>query len=252
LLADYPGAAAAYSLRLLDTNYEGSAIRVRRASDNAEQDIGFDAGGDLDTTALATFCSGTDGFVKVWYDQAGSNDATQTTTGNQPKIYDSSTGVIEEGSSGNEKPAIFFTTAFFVDSVTLSATASDYIFVSIANLNSGGDLFDVQSGRIIFDTRTGAYYSGDYVGTQYRGQQYLKALVLSTANGAQRINGTQVESGLAYTPIATTGLRSIGAQYNGGRSVQGNVQEILLYPNSTVSISGIETNINDYYSIYTP
>ena len=80
LLADYPGASAAYSLRLLDTNYTGSAIRVRRASDNAEQDIGFDSNGDLDTTALATFCSGTDGFVKTWYDQSGSgNDATQTT-----------------------------------------------------------------------------------------------------------------------------------------------------------------------------
>jgi hypothetical protein len=78
LLADYPGAAAAYSLRLLDTDYTGSAVRVRRASDNAEQDIGFDGNGDLDTTALATFCSGTDGFVKTWYDQANSNDATQT------------------------------------------------------------------------------------------------------------------------------------------------------------------------------
>ena len=89
LLDDYPGAAAAYSLRLLDSTYTGSAIRVRRASDNAEQDIGFD-NNELDTTALATFCAGTNGFVKTWYDQSGNaNYATQTTTGNQPKIYDS-------------------------------------------------------------------------------------------------------------------------------------------------------------------
>jgi len=95
LLDDYPGAAAAYSLRLLDSTYTGSAIRVRRASDNAEQDIGFD-NNELDTSALATFCSGTDGFVKTWYDQAGSNDATQATTSAQPKIYDSVAGVVLE------------------------------------------------------------------------------------------------------------------------------------------------------------
>ena len=44
--------AAAYSLRLLNKDYTGSAIRVRRSSDNAETDIGFTAGGDLDETAL--------------------------------------------------------------------------------------------------------------------------------------------------------------------------------------------------------
>jgi hypothetical protein len=90
LLDNYPGAVAAYSLRKLDKDYTGDAIRVRRASNNTEQDIGFDANGDLDTSALATFCSGTDGFVKTWYDQSGNgNDATQTTTSAQPKIYDS-------------------------------------------------------------------------------------------------------------------------------------------------------------------
>ena len=45
--------AAAYSLRRLSYNYKANAaIRVRRSSDNAELDIGFTAGGDLDTTAL--------------------------------------------------------------------------------------------------------------------------------------------------------------------------------------------------------
>jgi type III restriction enzyme len=41
LLDQYSGAAAAYSLRKLSTSYSGSAIRVRRSSDNAEQNIGF-------------------------------------------------------------------------------------------------------------------------------------------------------------------------------------------------------------------
>lgn len=95
LLDDYPGAAAAYSVRLLDKDYTGFCMRVRRASDNTEEDIGFTVAGDLNTSALATFCTGTNGFVRTWYDQSGNaRNATQTTTSNQPKIYDSSTGVV--------------------------------------------------------------------------------------------------------------------------------------------------------------
>lgn len=41
LLDLYPNAAVAYSLRKIRTNYSGSAIRVRRSSDNVEYDIGF-------------------------------------------------------------------------------------------------------------------------------------------------------------------------------------------------------------------
>jgi hypothetical protein len=54
LLDLYPNAAVAYSLRKLRTAYSGSAIRVRRSSDNAEQDINFVAG-DLDTQSLLDF-----------------------------------------------------------------------------------------------------------------------------------------------------------------------------------------------------
>jgi hypothetical protein len=55
VLDDYTGAAAAYSLRKVRSAYTGSAVRVRRSSDDGLQDIGFDANGDLDTTALTTF-----------------------------------------------------------------------------------------------------------------------------------------------------------------------------------------------------
>ena len=51
LLDIYTGAAAAYSVRKLRNAYTGSAIRVRRSSDNTEQDIGFTALGELNTTS---------------------------------------------------------------------------------------------------------------------------------------------------------------------------------------------------------
>ena len=55
VLDDYAGAVSAYSLRKVRTAYTGSAIKVRRSSDDALQDIGFNSNGDLDTTALTTF-----------------------------------------------------------------------------------------------------------------------------------------------------------------------------------------------------
>jgi hypothetical protein len=58
LLDTYSGAAAAYSLRKLNGSYTGSAIRVRRSNDNAEQDIAFDASGNLDTTSMLNFVGG--------------------------------------------------------------------------------------------------------------------------------------------------------------------------------------------------
>src|SRR6056300_1672906 len=105
LLDTYTGASAAYSLRLLSTSYTGDAIEVRRASDNATQDIGF-VNNELDVTSLESFCSGTNGFVTTWYDQSGNgNDASQETAANQPQIVSSGSVITENG-----KPIINFDT----------------------------------------------------------------------------------------------------------------------------------------------
>jgi hypothetical protein len=97
LLDVYPSAAAAYSLRKLRAAYSGSAIRVRRSSDNSEQDIGF-LGGNLDTSTLSTFCIGTNGFITTWYDQSGNSlNIIQTTASYQPIIVSSGNIILTNG-----------------------------------------------------------------------------------------------------------------------------------------------------------
>lgn len=67
------------------------AIRVRRSSDNAEQDIGF-SGTSLDTTGLASFVGSNSAFVTKFYDQSGHGfDAEQATAANQPRIVSAGT-----------------------------------------------------------------------------------------------------------------------------------------------------------------
>lgn len=264
LLVDYPGAAAAYSLRLLDTDYTGSAIRVRRASDNTEQDIGFDGNGDLDTTSLATFCSGTDGFVKVWYDQSGNaNDATQTTTGSQPKIYDSATGVITE----NGKPAIQTDGSDDTMSLTSTINFTDLTWFTVTKKADTDS-----NGSIIFFGGGSNAYGGDDVDNQGnpRLQASGAAIIRNTlgntsASGGEinqhlsyyNRNGTNASGGLngevnTEATVATTtfGLTEL-FQYGSNYKYEGLVQELVLYDSNKKSDrSGIESNINTYYSIY--
>lgn len=70
----YPNATSAYSLRRLRSTYSGPAIRVRRSSDNTEQDIAFTPSGDLDESALLSFVGAGNGFVTTWYDQGYNPD----------------------------------------------------------------------------------------------------------------------------------------------------------------------------------
>lgn len=103
LLNSYSGASAAYSLRKLNGNYTGSAIRVERSSDNTQQDIGF-SGNSLDTTALTTFVGSSTGKVVVWYDQSGNGrNANKYSTNDLPSIVINGTT-----QSLNGKPALRF------------------------------------------------------------------------------------------------------------------------------------------------
>lgn len=92
-----------YSLRRQISSYAGSAIRVRRSSDNTEQDIGFSSG-ELDTASLTSFVGANNAYVTKWYDQSGAgNDLAQSTQANQPRIV--SSGVVDKY---DNKPAVYF------------------------------------------------------------------------------------------------------------------------------------------------
>lgn len=90
------GFNSCYSFRgstIVVNSYTGSAINVRRDSDDATQNVGFTPSGDLDTASLLAFTGTSSGYVKTWYDQSGHGyNATQTTTTKQPRVVD--TGVV--------------------------------------------------------------------------------------------------------------------------------------------------------------
>lgn len=140
-------ASRAYSCRKVVAAYAGSAIRVRRSSDNTELDIGFTIGGDLDTTALLTFAGAGSVFVKTWYDQSGnSRDLTQTITSAQARIVD--TGTQE---TVNTKPAVTFTGASYYTGASAGLYAAGAMS-SLLVLNAPTQAGTI--GRVISESST--------------------------------------------------------------------------------------------------
>lgn len=131
-------AAGAYSLRKLSSSYVGSAIQVRRSTDNTTQNIGFDSNGNLDANSLTSFVGSGDGFLTIWYDQSGTgNNAIQNTLLNQPKIV--TTGVIERS---NGLPTVIFSGLQFlvVTSTVFNNDLTGCLVYNASSLNtrSGG------------------------------------------------------------------------------------------------------------------
>jgi hypothetical protein len=125
ILDSFATPTGAYSFRRLKTAYTGPAIRLRRASNNAELDIGFTAGGDLDVPAATTHCAATSCFVVTWYDQSGDgHHATQTATPAwQPQFVFNCQGVLpclRTASTGSLATA---TTQAVVGPVSISTAA---------------------------------------------------------------------------------------------------------------------------------
>ena len=186
LLDTYSGAAAAYSLRLLDSSYVGSAIRVRRSSDNTEQDIGFNVFGELDTVSLLAFAGTGDAFVKTWYDQSGSsNDATRTTTANQPQIVSSGAVILDNG-----KPAVEFTGSHYLISGTISATGTATNF-AVGQITGGSGNRTLFYTPEIFNLYNGANWNFLTISTQvnYGGVVETQALHYFGANSTQGFGG---------------------------------------------------------------
>ncbi len=77
----------AFSLRVLESDYNGPIVRLRRANDNAQQDFGWSDNDIVDITAINTWRGAANVFVVIWYDQSGlGRNAVQNTNAFQPRF----------------------------------------------------------------------------------------------------------------------------------------------------------------------
>ena len=244
LLATYTGAAAAYSVRQLSDKAILS-MRVRRDSDDVEQNFGFDSNGDLDTAGIASFCGTANGYVTRWWDQStNGNHADQATDTSQPQIYNGTAVITENG-----KPALSKNSGG--SGVLNTSAISGLTTISMFDVATLGDTGNrvTQLGNVI---HAGAFmYQGSLLNfTSTNTAQALTSLFFKATDEAY-INGSQVASGNAGTASAGSGV--IGGQSATLRVID-SMQEFIFYDfdqtSPTNNRTGIETDINDYFSIY--
>ena len=280
LLDTYSGAAAAYSLRRLSSTYTGSCIRVRRANNNVEQDIGF-VNNVVDTATMNTFLAGSGGgYVTKIYDQSGNGrDVAQTTATKQMLIYDYNIGLYSLNgktamqSSGNA--GMGFSVANFpgATSYSISSVFSAKDEGWYTKLLSIGP--DATNSGVWYTVRTAGtalgWVTGDtgLAGNGYNnspriisnGQiipnsdttQNILLGVLSSTNAKMYRNGSQISyrvntTGNCYN---TTDTLIVGNAPNGVNTFSGYLQELVIWQSDQNSnASGINSNTNSYWGTY--
>jgi hypothetical protein len=271
LLDLYPDASVAFSLRKLRNAYAGSALRLRRESDDAETDIGFDSSGNFDAAAAASHIGASVGRVVTWYDQSGAGlDVTHATEANQP-LYVAS-GI-------NSLPTMDFDgTADHLSRATVpnTAFAPGTQFTCLAVCNQSSDTsqallsWEVAStNRILMindfgnamradygndtDTEAGGLYSvsnsadgldtGDHILEYYRDSSNVQGLVK---------DGTSVGTATRNADIAAAdGTLSIG-QVVSALFHDGNLSEIVFWGTDLGSTdrAAARDHMNAYYSVF--
>ena len=135
--------ATAFSIRQVALGYTGKALKVRRSSDNATLDVGFNSDGTLNKTTLLSFVGSGNGYVTTWYDQSGGGyDATQATQNYQPQIVNNGTfqtnGLYFFGSSTKTYMSSPFTLSQLTS--TNKATFNVVVTPGASNIAYGGVL----------------------------------------------------------------------------------------------------------------
>lgn len=251
-------AEAAYGVRKLRGAYAGSCVRIRRDSDNAESDFGFDPSGDLDMVAVLAFCGADNGYIVTWYDQSGnSRDVAQATAGNQPKLR--GTGFVIPG---EESPWAIFNgttqfvtrvgtalTGLFANSVHHPAAVATIQTIIRHNATISGTLWylRLESAATAF-LRTPTSASG---GTTTAAAQVSSATSNNGANSEIFRNGTSIATAVSMGSGATNGTMNIGVSPSGGQYYGGNIAEVIVFSSdlTTTQRQTLERNQGTYYGI---
>jgi len=263
LLDTYPNAAAAYSVRRLSSSYEDALIRVREDGGDTEADIGFDANGNLDTAALLSHCGANNGYVVTWYDQSGnSNNATQSTAGNQPQIVTG--GIINSenskycltlnGSSMKlDLPAGLLTftnqdnSCYAITKSNNNSTRERVVFFGSGTSTRMNLAYDIGLNGVTYVNSTG-FSNGVFTTTIKRGFQFMLFGDKSGTTQELFSNTTSIGSNSKGDDIAVAN----GSLFAGDtiQFFNGTCQEVVLFNESYKSqIIGIFNNVNQYYTL---
>lgn len=262
ILNQYPSDLLAYSLRRLDTAYSGDCIKVRRSSDNAEQDIGF-VNNYLDTNSLKTFVGANDGAVVTWYNQASDSFDLDSLSGNAPRIviagdihYEGNLPAIKYTDTNNERLFTSHILDVWTDSIyswftvvkkdNLSNERSYFSFPLITYLDTA------QSGD---DVVVGGVYSGrTVILTDQPIHDHGLAFIYNSVDSTYvYFNNNGPAVGEPTFESSQSEPFSVGYPFSSpdNANTAGSVQELIFWrKDMTADRINIRDAVNTYYTIY--
>lgn len=132
-----------YSIRKLNSSYNGYCMEVRRSSDNTTLNIGF-RNGVLDTVTLLSFVGTGSGYVRTWYDQSYNQiNAVQTDNASQPRIVLS--GVLD---TQNGLPAIYFYNTWLVLDAAIEGDTDFSVFSVLSRTEGATNAFGIATSVV--------------------------------------------------------------------------------------------------------
>jgi len=271
----FPANSLGYSLRQINSTAT-KAIKVRRSSDDTTQDIGFDAWGNLNVSALLTFVGSSSGYVDTWYDQSGSSkDLTQATKANQPQIVNSGALNLLSG-----RPTLKFTSTTSLGNTALTANTgtqvSGYAYASNTAVNNGGRIVSLYKTSNNDDNNASSVSliqmdssnhlqakQNNITATTYGAYEYGNGFVATTICSGVEIFmllngglGTTTGSSLGIADSTTFNYSNIMVGNSpAGNHFIGNISEVIVTPTNLGLSPRISTNMNllwYYNQLYAP
>ncbi len=261
LLNQYANAAAAYSLRRLNGDYVGPIVEVRRGSDDATLNVGYNSNNLLNTDALEIFCAGTTGWVRTWFDQSGAGlNVVQTGENKQPQIVAAGSTLVDS----DNLPILKFdgSAGFEVNNTNFDIGSLSSFVVGKYDDTSNQEMMLALSGSVSNKRWYAPYLLANHFNYGYANtftamkvaantNKSLHALIAGSTQGnaSSFYNGTLVGTQTLSSGIDTS-KSGIGI-FNDSLSTTGNVQEVVIYASDqSANRTGIESNINTHYGIY--
>jgi hypothetical protein len=269
----YTGSLAAFSVRKLSDS-ASFCMRVRRDSDNATQNIGFQSDGLIDTGSLLTFVGSGTGYVNVWYNQMNndnnavtpegtsiaepyivSSGSLMTMNGKPAVFYNALAGLITDGSVLTNNSGLWSTyavgqvadttTRLMVRTVSQSVNISQNIRRNTTNIESIG--FNTAAGSAT-DLGPINPETSQFIAYAQRTSTNVEVYVNGATNGATTVTGTP----------AIGNLGNIHLGFFGGTTTptfpwSGSIQEVIHFPQDPTTFNyrtALISILNSYYGTF--
>jgi hypothetical protein len=259
----------AYSLRKMNPSYTGALVKVRRSTDNVENDFfGSETVSVLTNsvgTTLSAWLGVANGHVSVWYDQSGAGrNATQTTTSYQPLIsftqYAFPTIYLNASSSTDAKfltiGNLSLTAPFSVIFTSKKNTAGRWIAQGNSSQNTLLGYWSTSEANFYMDNNPGDGAGGDANVLQRYAVNYNSDHTHMLAKSTTQLSYYYMNGYLKHIciPGSATNFGStivLGggnntSEYSNGYFMEMTMHNIVV---PTTELNSIQTSIRKYYSL---